>query len=270
MKQLKILYVEDDSLMALLVSDTLEYDDIEVEVESNSLTALSHIGCHHYDFVLLDVNVPPLKMTDFKDLLDKLGVHYVFCSASPDMYPNFNVWSKGEIGEFSGRMMMCLTGGFSGGEQATDSCDDSAGSRVDEATGENRNADSCANCETAEQQDRNELDPNLIGKNDGSSNVPSASSQSVVEIQKVGSNTDKTVKKVLSVSTENDFESAGKPPEGEEPATKKFKCIDGACFTKRETSLADLGVSVGFGHRWHAPHKVIFKPTCEVRTSDLC
>ncbi len=60
MTQSRILLVDDDADIALIIKDNLELDGYFVSVASNGKTALSFFGSDNFDLIILDLSLPDM------------------------------------------------------------------------------------------------------------------------------------------------------------------------------------------------------------------
>jgi len=76
----KILVVDDEAIIAQLISDVLTGDGYDVDTASNGLVALACIGRCGYDLILSDLRMPGL---------DGLGLYRELEQSRPDLARRF-------------------------------------------------------------------------------------------------------------------------------------------------------------------------------------
>lgn len=59
-KNINLLMVEDDPVLAELLSDYLTNSNINVEINSNPTTAIAHLEKKHFDIIILDLTLPKM------------------------------------------------------------------------------------------------------------------------------------------------------------------------------------------------------------------
>ena len=59
-KKIRLLMVEDDRVLAELLSDYLTNSNIDVEVNSDPTTVIAHLEKTHFDIIILDLTLPKM------------------------------------------------------------------------------------------------------------------------------------------------------------------------------------------------------------------
>ncbi|WP_293304296.1 response regulator transcription factor [Pedobacter sp. UBA5917] len=72
---MKVLYVEDESDMALIVSESLRFNGFEVDHFNNPTAALSHFRVTKPDIIILDVMLPGMSGISLAQLLKSAANH---------------------------------------------------------------------------------------------------------------------------------------------------------------------------------------------------
>ena len=76
----QILVVDDERIIAQLITDVLAGDGYDVATASDGLVALEHIGRHEYDLILSDLRMPGL---------DGLGLYRELERTRPELLRRF-------------------------------------------------------------------------------------------------------------------------------------------------------------------------------------
>jgi len=76
----RILVVDDELIIAQLITDVLAGDGYDVATASDGLVALEHIGRHEYDLILSDLRMPGL---------DGLGLYRELERTRPELLRRF-------------------------------------------------------------------------------------------------------------------------------------------------------------------------------------
>ncbi len=82
MKKLKVMIVEDDYAVILLLKEFLEDCDFEVDVFETATTAMSTLIVKKYDILLLDINLPDFDGLEVcKKIKNKVAIPIIIISA---------------------------------------------------------------------------------------------------------------------------------------------------------------------------------------------
>lgn len=71
----RILIVDDESLILLVLSKLLAAEGTEITTVTNGKDALREIAAHHYDLCLLDVYLPDLNGVDIMQRIKDISPH---------------------------------------------------------------------------------------------------------------------------------------------------------------------------------------------------
>jgi len=85
MKKIKILFIDDEKVLASKIKQILEFEDFEVQYESSGMGALEYLNNNIPDLIICDIMMPEMDGFQFYEafrMLDCKNIPFIFLSAN--------------------------------------------------------------------------------------------------------------------------------------------------------------------------------------------
>jgi len=85
MKKIKILFIDDEEILASKIKQILEFEDFEVQYESSGISALEYLNNNVTDLIICDIMMPEMDGFQFYEAfqtLDNKNIPFIFLSAN--------------------------------------------------------------------------------------------------------------------------------------------------------------------------------------------